>query len=434
MLHVGATTKSSRISQIWATGAKRMLAGGVGPLASLPVLFLLPLLGALLLESSEFAIWAILNSVASIAVALDFGGATYAATVSRSTNRIGYVVWKGGGVSAIGAVVITLVSVGIWIPYSQTEAASAWTLMSGAAALVVIGLAAVLRGFVAVAANAALAVGDYRSRNFLLLGQSAAMVLIAVAVMLIWDSAWALPVAMLASCALVLAIGIPVLLSSFARYRESVYLDARSVTADTSIRTFATQRTVATMFSSALLQGDRWVVGAVGGAEFLAVYELVARMSSAPRVVAQSVTASLFSDAGPAFTRGSLPQLRSTAARLVMLVIGATVLATVVFLIGLVLLNQLRWSDLLLAVPLLIGFVATARSAVTSSIGIGLGRPGIDIPVLSVMLGLVLIAWAAALLLQDVWVAVWGAAVVSTIATVVYVAIAERPFRKGMRI
>lgn len=54
--------------------ARRMFAGGVGPTSSILILLFVPIPGAFLLSTEEFAVWAILNSVATISLAIDFGG------------------------------------------------------------------------------------------------------------------------------------------------------------------------------------------------------------------------------------------------------------------------------------------------------------------------------------------------------------------------
>lgn len=409
-----------------------MIAGSIGPLSSIPILFFLPVVGTLMLTAHEFAVWAILNSVASIAVSVDFGGAVYAATYARSSERLGPTIWTSGLMSAVGAAVVTLVSLVIWIPYSHTDAASGWSLRAGLVALAIVGLASVLRGFVAVVANAALAIADYRSRNLLMVGQSVLMVAVALLMLAIYRSAWALPVAMLVSSAVALAVCTPLCLNAFHAALRRGEIDP-GVEVRRSGMAFASQRTVAAVLSSVLLQGDRWVIGAIGGAEFLAAYEIVARLASAPRVLAQSVTASLLSDAEPARAQGTLPELRRGAARLVTLVAVGSAAAVFFGFAGAATLGLVTVSAALIAVPASLSFAVQGRSAVTSSIGIGLGRPGVDIPVLSVMLVGVAGMWATAAAMHNVWVAVIGSAVVIVIATLIYINRVEKPFRKGLR-
>ena len=85
----------------WVTGriesdlTRRMLSGAAGPLLSFSVLLLVPITSAFLLTSDEFAMWAILNTVVTVATTFDFGGATLVAMRYRSAVTRTQLVLKG---------------------------------------------------------------------------------------------------------------------------------------------------------------------------------------------------------------------------------------------------------------------------------------------------------------------------------------------------
>lgn len=403
-----------------------MFAGGVGPTSSILILLFVPISGAFLLSTEEFAVWAILNSVATISLAIDFGGVAYATANAGKVDRPGSVVLRGAWISASGSVLVCLIAMIVWVPYSESAAAGGWSVQKGELALVTIMGATVLRSASSVMAAAALARFDYKSRNILLLGQSAIATVLTVGLLVLTASAWALPIGWLIAATVSVAFVAPRLVRDYRRPAVSPSMVGDDMKVGTPGQ-FACKRTTAALLGSLLLQGDRWVIGAIAGPEFLAAYELVWRFASAPRILAMNVSAVLVSDARTAQMEGRLSQLLRDSSRavwMVSLVVGA---ASATGIVGLGAIHKVSWLAVTLGFAVLIALTINGRTSVTSMVGIGIGRVGIDLPYLVVTVVSTSVVWVIASATSSGLFLVAGSAAVLSLTSIVFFRRIERP-------
>ena len=404
---------------------RRMFAGGIGPLASFPVLILLPIAGAFLLPTREFAVWAILNSVATVALATDFGGTAYVAANANKVRRPWPLVFKGILISSGGSALVCAVCMVVWIPYSTTDAAGNWSVLEGESALLVILFASILRSVSSVLAASALARLDYASRNILLLGQAVLVVIFTVCLILLTSSAWALPLGWLLATGLSLVVVWPKVADDL---RRDLVGSGRAVTPRIvgSAREFTIKRTVASLIGNVLLQGDRWVIGVAAGPEFLAAYELVWRFASAPRLVALSLTAALVPEAGVAARDSNLRRLVDESSRIVWGVsaLAAGVACAAIFSLGFI--GKVDIAAVSLGLVLVVSLSINGRTAVTSAIGIGIGWIGVDISYLFATLVLTILVWGVAVSLGSGVFLVIGESVMLAVMSFVFMFRSER--------
>jgi O-antigen/teichoic acid export membrane protein len=402
-----------------------MLAGGIGPLSSLVVLVILPIAGGFLLPTREFAVWAILNSVSSVALGIDFGGTAYVAVNANKVKNPWRIVVRGFLISSLGTALVCGICMVAWIPYSTTAAAGGWSIGEGELALVVILIASSLRGVSTVFASAALARIDYRSRNILLLGQALLVAIITVALILVTSSAWALPLGWLFGTGVSLLIVWPRIVRDYRREMVTSEQDGIPVLVSTA-REFTVKRTIASLLGSFLLQGDRWVIGVAAGPAFLAAYELAWRFASAPRLVAMSITAVLTPDAKAAAQASRLGELVRHSSRVLAVVNVIVALFASAAIITLHLIGKIDSEMVGLGLVVVVSLTINGRTSITTTTGIGVGRVGVDIPYLSWTAGLTALVWVIAVIVSSGIFLVIGEAAVLSLLSLVFVLRVER--------
>lgn len=356
----------------------RMTSAATGPLVSFLVLLALPLCGAALLPTDQFAIWTILSTITTVALSLDFGGV--ALTSARfGTNSPAKLILQASALSSIGSLAVGLVSALLWIPYSATAAADAFSFEEGLAAIGLCSLASIFRSTLAVLAQACLHLEKPKVRMFLTAGQAFLCFAVAFGILLISPSAWALPVGWAISSSAVLAVGLLWMgLSGAFRYAPHVHGGF-----ETSTFSFVWSRTVASLLGAAFLQGDRWIIGAVAGPEFLAAYEVAWRVAVLPRFLIQNLAIAISGDAGKIF--------RTTPRKLKAILFNTTMICIVVAILscGVVSLFYFAFAQNLNVrllpveyVVLLVAFTIYGITAPLSFLAIAIGLPSLDIPYL----------------------------------------------------
>jgi nucleotide-binding universal stress UspA family protein len=384
--------------------SRRMASAATGPLVSFVVLLALPLCGAFFLSAGQFAIWTILSTITTVALSLDFGGVALTSAKFGSVSTI-RLLFHASALSALGALLVGAVSALLWIPYSQTEAANAFHMNEGMAAIALSTFAAVCRSALAVLAQAALHLEQPRIRNFLTAGQAFLCFGIAFSMLLLSPSAWALPVGWSISSGLVLVIGL-VWMARRALFSDAALLENK---AHTSTFTFVWARTAASVLGSAVLQGDRWIVGAIGGAEFLAAYEVAWRIAALPRLLVQNLAVSISSDAARIFwaTPRKIKGALSDSMTVSVVVAAASALAIgagYFFAVDMLGVAQVPTIFLLL----LTSFTLVGLTAPLSFVAVAIGLPALDIPYLLLTVVVSGFAGFASFISHDVEVYVMG--------------------------
>jgi O-antigen/teichoic acid export membrane protein len=378
----------------------RMTSAATGPMVSFIVLLALPLCGAALLPTEQFAIWTILSTITTVALSLDFGGVALTSARFGTMSPIKLVL-QASGLSSIGSLLVGIASAFLWIPYSQTAAASAFTFDEGLAAIALCTLAAVCRSTLAVLAQAALHLGQSGARIFLTAGQAFLCFGIALVLLLLEPSAWALPIGWAASSFVVLLLG----LTWMALRGAFSHAPIGETDAETSTFTFVWSRTLASLLGSAILQGDRWVVGAVAGAEFLAAYEVAWRVAVLPRFLVQNLAIAVSGDAGHMY-RTAPRKIRAFLFNSTLICLVVCILASGLvsfFYFGVT--GALGVATLPAVYFMLLGaFAVIAMTAPLSFLAVAIGLPSLDIAyliltsIVSVSAGIVALSFHSELL------------------------------------
>lgn len=275
--------------RLWVL-ARRLSGGATGPLLSFVALFLLPLLGALALDDRNFAFWALLSTVATVALSLDFGGVALVTARFFSEPR-GRLLVKSSALSAMGALTVGAFACLVWIPYSHTALGESLSAVTAIGAILTMSIASAIRSVLMVIAQAALISSKLALRNVATAGH-AFLAAIATAVLLFsTHSFWALPLGWLTSGVLVMSVVLP-----WARLVRATQAAESTVTQQFNWRQFTGLRTVTTISASALLNSDRWIIGALGGPALLAAYEVAWRFAALPRFLVANLVLRVSAD------------------------------------------------------------------------------------------------------------------------------------------
>lgn len=402
-------------THIWSL-IRRMMSAATGPMVSFVVLLALPLCGAALLPTEQFAIWTILSTITTVALSLDFGGVALTSARFGTMSPTKLIV-QASGLSSVGSLLVGTASVFLWMPYSETAAASAFTYEEGLAAIALCTLAAVCRSTLAVLAQAALHLGQFGVRILLTAGQAFLCFGIALILLLLQPTAWALPIGWAASSFVVLLIGLTWMTLRGA-FRHAAM---RATNTETSTFTFVWSRTLASLLGSAILQGDRWVVGAVAGPEFLAAYEVAWRVAVLPRFLVQNLAIAVSGDAGHIY-RTAPRKIRTLLSNSTLICFIVSILASVCvsfFYFGVT--SALGVATLPMVFFLLLGaFAVIAITAPLSFLAVAIGLPGLDIAYLVLTTAVSAIAGTFALIFHSEQMFVVGNALAITIGAFWY--------------
>jgi hypothetical protein len=378
-----------------------MWSGGVGSLASFPVLFILPLGSALLLSDRQFALWSVLNSLVTVSVALDFGGSAYVLATTPTASHLTRTLWRGIVMSSCGTLLVGAVALVVWVPYSRTPVGHIWSFWAGESAVMILILAGIFRSVAVVVACMMLELNELRARNRVLIGQAVLAVAIGIGLAALTHSAASLPwgwaAASLGSCVYALrAVSAQIRTAELSSDRNAKVREQTGTSDEGRFgtRTFATWRTVAAVLAALALQGDRWVVGALAGPTILAQYEIAWRFAAVPRSVANSLGIAVV---GVARTGGAARQrhLLGESTKIFAVCLGALGAGVVVFCLAVRFFSHHIQIEFLLV--LLVGLSLNSLTSPAVNVGLGRGRAYVDVPwwsiALVLMAGLWIISW-----------------------------------------
>lgn len=381
----------------------RMVRGAAGPLVGAVALFALPLAGAALLSTENFAFWAILSSISTVALSLDFGGVALL-TARFHAERRRRLVLVASALSALGALVVGSIACVAWLFYASTEMGRSIPLGVALSAIGTMALASAIRSVLMVYAQAALIVEDQFLRNLTTAGQALLASVITIAVLIAWHTYWALPLGWIVSGLLILAPTI------WMGDRRLQLRDFRpTIEQSFQLRSFASVRTLSTLLAAASQQGDRWVIGAIGGPTVLAAYEVAWRFAMLPRFLVQNLTIRVGADSASMVhaDRDRLKQLLRLSIRLG---VAVCALASLLVAVGYASYTTLLGSqpEWLLLIAMLIAFGSLGVASPLSFTGAALGRGGIDIPYLGLILVTAATAMVFSVMYGNVWIFILG--------------------------
>lgn len=376
---------------------RRMIRGALGPLVGAVALFALPLAGALLLSIDDFAFWAILASISTVALSLDFGGAALLTARFFAEDRKRLLA-MAISLSALGALSIGLIAGVAWALYSGTSLGSSLPLHEALLAIATMALAAAVRSALMVYAQLALIIDADTIRNLATAGHAFLASGITIAILIGWRTYWALPLGWLISGVAVL---IPV--SVMCIRRLSLQDSTPSISQPFRWGEFVSVRTLSTLLSATTQQGDRWVIGALGGPVLLAAYEIAWRFATLPRFLIQNLTIRVGADSS-AMGEADESTLSALLRRSLYLSLAIAVIACTLVAIGYGAYTRIfdlpaEWTVL---AAMLVAFTSLGVVSPYAFTGAAMGRGGIDIPYLVVILASSIIGVSCAVLLNNV--------------------------------
>jgi O-antigen/teichoic acid export membrane protein len=408
----------------------RMARAAAGPLVSSLALFALPLCGAIFLTSTEYAFWAILASVSTVALSLDFGGVSLL-TARYFAERRGPLIVRATALSVAGSLLITIGSCLVWaLFYSHTALGSTVPELSALGALATIGIAAALRSALMVIAQAALLSNSHRLRDFSTAGHAIIAAIVTIVVLIVMKSYWALPLGWLVA-------GVIVLLPAALWTRSMLQGESYTPNLHQEIRVgrYATLRTIATILGSVLFQCDRWIIGAIGGAQILAVYDITWRFANMPRFLSQNLATRIGADTAAmrsADIAHARRMLGATTSVLSIITVSAS-LAMAALYWGFTYFSH-HGSNWVLFIAMCVAFGLVGMTAPLSTTGVAVGKGGIDLPNLTFCVALTCVFAIIAGQTNFVWLFVYGYLGTLSVGAAIYFAYAPRAVIAGLRV
>ncbi len=330
--------------------------------------------------------------------------------------------------SSAGTILVGLGAVLLWIPYSRGHTPPGWSFSEGLWSIVLSAFASILRSVLNVLSAAYLAIADYRSRNRLTTGSALVTLVVALVLLVVLRSAWALPAAW--------TIGSLVALASVTmRLRHlhaQVVPHATPTTRKVAVSSYSAYRTVASILGSVLLQGDRWVVGAVAGSTFLAGYEIAWRIASLPRLVNQALTNSVIPDTAVAAASGGVERVSALYRRSMRtsLIASGIVAGITIPMFAAAFYLYLSVGSLICGLLLLIALTVQGLTANLTAVALGAGIGKGDLPYLASSMLVIAAAWALGILRHSLGIAFGGEIVGLVLCYSIYLARSEQLVRR----
>lgn len=359
---------------LWSL-ARRLYSGATGPLLSFIALFALPVLGAVVLDNHDFAFWALLSTIATVALSIDFGGVALVTARFFAEPR-GRLLIKSSALSASGALTIGAFACIIWIPYRHTEFGQSIPATTAVAAILTMSVASAIRSVLMVVAQAALISSNLALRNVATAGHAFTAAATTAAFLFTTHSFWALPLGWLVSGVLVMCVVLP-----WGWRARTTELAKATVTQPFKWRQYAGLRTLTTITSGVLLNSDRWIIGALSGPALLAAYEIAWRFAALPRFLVANLMVRVSADVA-SLGRSDEQQLRT-------LLRGSTVIAVVVGSLSCAPVAAAYWAFVSFTgaqpnwpmfLAMLVAFTISVLTAPLSLSGAAVGNAWIDFP------------------------------------------------------
>lgn len=390
---------------------RRMLETGLPSIVASGILLMVPLVGRMYLDAAAYSTWALLSTVVTISIVIDFGAPAYVMRMISSGFGSGRAIIQGVLLSSGGSFAIGVAVALVWPLYSA-QSGFALSGRDGVLLCLFAGGSSALRAALIVLTSALLAYRRNGTRGLLILTQAA----------LQFALTWMFLATGLGVMSLVLgaAISASILMVPAAitvvRCASNHAVDANSqpkTVGTTEFRRFASTKTLVTVIGLTLTQLDRWIVGGLADASLLETYDTVVRIASIPRVLAINLAFVLVAEGAKGSSRArDTYRLWIQSSRIVGV---ATLLASVGVVLVIYILDEFdsfgqeiigSWGMLL---AVLVWFGMNALTAPVSLITTGEGRPGQELYYLLPCAVLTLGAWTAGYVSGSAHILIYGA-------------------------
>lgn len=377
----------------------RLLKGGAGAFIASIALLMLPTVGAFFLEPSDYVLWALLATVITAAMVLDFGGGAlvqHAVAAGVVTRKI---LLRAIALAAFGSLSVGVPATLLWEPVSSRLLAP--TESAPIALILVSTVGSAMRSAIVVVAAKLLAERRFRRRAFVLIGQAVSQVLSTVVLLLLDTGLWALPLG------LTLSTGPWLIACLFEALRNLPYDHPSARYISTGL--FATSRGASAVISLVMTQGDRWILALVANAELIQAYDLAARFALMPKAVVTTFLVGLVGEgvhlkgaaAGALLNRAISIAGRALGVLSALAVAGA-------FLVGYLVEGRLSATYISIALAIVAWSAIHGLTAPVTLILTGRGRPDLELRYLIPCLVSTFAVWLAGYRLAEPYVLIFG--------------------------
>ena len=262
----------------------RLFKSGAPAAISTTLALLLPILGRFYLNDEQYAAWALIATIATIGLLIDFGGPSLAVRIAGAGPISNKRLFVLGGLSGACSLIVGIAAALVWPVYSAHIALEPPVGMQ--AMLLLTGVGSALRSVLIVLAAIALGRERFVSRASNLLLQVAIQCGVAWTLLAAGVGVAAMPMSILASCIPLL----PIYLYDFRagerkhQCKEPAFaFGASRIDFMSEVKIFMAARGVASFISLAFTQVDRWLIALSADANFVANYDLAARIAVIPK-------------------------------------------------------------------------------------------------------------------------------------------------------
>jgi O-antigen/teichoic acid export membrane protein len=356
-----------------------------------------PLSGRFFLRTDDYAVWALISTVLTIGLVLDFGAPTLATRLGVRGEATRSRILVICAVSASGTLLSGLASIAAWPLLTANIPLATSTVWTQYAVLVLVMTGAGLRSVSAVLAAVALGQGKLRLRAVSIVLSALLQFTTTVVALVLGAGIWALAVGLLIGSIATLCYLWPKLTFSTAD-------GAGAVPVRPLLFRFIRTKGIGTLAGLLVNQLDRWVLAIVASPAVLSSYDVAARLASAPKVLAIALAAGIAAQAvSPDETLEDFAaHLRRTTvlSAVVMIVVDALVALVLLGaeLLGILATSSLFWMlfVLLATAHLVNGLTAAGTTALNA-----LGKPQVELRYLVAVLCLAVVGYGMSLLLTD---------------------------------
>lgn len=356
--------------------AVRLLKGGLPGVAASAVNSFVPLLGSLFVSTSEYAVWALGATLATIFVVFDFGSPSLATKLASSEQLTRAVSVRLFLISMSPPLLLGLVSVLVWPIYSQHAGLALIPLEQVALMFAMVAAGCALRGIGLVYAASALGAGRFTRRGVILIGGATVQVLATVVSLLYGLGINSLGMGILCSGIAQASLGFLVEYRCLSRVAGGDF-SAREI--NRLILLFLRAKGLVTLLGLGITQLDRWAVGLIGSPKLLAQYDIATRILVMPKVALVAVAVGLIAEGSRSKTRSETMSVLARSEKL--LAVAAFAMLAPAVGIAMVMQSHIETA---MSIAVLTGLVAVAHLANSFTIPsvfilTGLGRPDLEL-------------------------------------------------------
>lgn len=383
----------------------RLARGGAPSIASSAVVAVVPLTGAFVLDSDEYAIWALAATLSTIFIVFDFGTTSLSTKLAAERNLDGRTLAKLLLITAAPPILLGVGTVAIWPWYSSAAHLVGASRPEVYILLASVALGTICRSLGVVFAAIALGREDYARRAVILVTGAVAQLLGTLLSLSQGLGYTALGIGVVAGGVTQLIVGL--VLERGLDVPSSSHVDISQL-----VRRFAKSKGIGTGLGLIATQLDRWALGLAATPALLTTYDLATRIATIPKIALLALAAGLVSESARTLDLNGAKTLLRSSQRVT---VGFYVLASVGTATASIMLLSGREQSAFVVPIVLMVTVAHGVNAATipgALILTGGGRPDFELRYLYLLAGTCIAVYAAGVFWQEGLIIVigWAAA------------------------